>query len=166
MRRDLVMAVDPGEETGWVFWWEDGSTKFGTVMEYGEDDQMSFLARAEAWLAVHGDRFTIVCETFVITTETAKKSPQHWSLEIFGTLKYLAWKYRADFVSYSASSAKRFSKNDKLRAINWYRPGKRHATDAHRHLLLYLVEDGRILPDALLDKVELDAPTQKEEPTR
>lgn len=139
--RELVLAVDPGETTGWVTWARDANE----VLAWGQSAEYEFLSRVDAWLAETGPRVTVLAESFVITVATAKKSAQPWSLYVIGALRYLAAKHGAEGPRLrSAADAKRFATNDKLRRIGWYRPGQPHATDAHRHLLVWAVDEGHV----------------------
>ena len=145
--RELVLAVDPGETTGWVTWARDANE----VLAWGEDDEYAFCARVDDWLAATGPRVTVLAEAFVITRETAKKSQQPYSLYVLGAVRYLATKHGAEGPRLrSAADAKRFATNDKLRTLGWYRRGAPHATDAHRHLLVWAVDGGYVAARSVL----------------
>lgn len=145
--RELVLAIDPGLATGWVTWARDTNE----VLAWGEDDEYDFCERVDRWLAAVGPRVTIVAEAFVITRETAKKSQQPYSLYVLGTVRYLARKHGAEGPRLrSAADAKRFATNEKLRRLGWYCRGAEHATDAHRHLLIWAVDEGHVPPELLV----------------
>ena len=91
-----------------------------------------------------GLRPTIICEDFIYTPETAKKSRQTWSTEGIGVLRFLAHEYHCEFILQSPSSAKSFASNDKLKRIGWYTPGQDHANDAARHLMLWAAGNGKL----------------------
>lgn len=147
MTRELVLAIDPGLRTGWVTWARDENQ----VLAWGEDDEYDFCARVDRWLAATGPRVTVVAEAFVITRETAKKSQQPYSLYVLGAVRYLSMKHGAEGPRLrSAADAKGFATNDKLRRLGWYRRGAGHATDAHRHLLVWAVEEGHVPARLLL----------------
>lgn len=139
-----VLAVDPGKTTGWCLWDKDtGDLKFG------EEQQFEFCSRAEALIA-DKSLDAVVCEAFIITVATAKKTQAPWSLEIIGLLRYLCEKYEVPFILQTPSDAKRFSTNEKLKSIGWYVRGQGHATDSHRHLLLWAVKNGYISAHAVV----------------
>jgi len=107
----------------------------------------------------------LIVEDFIITAETLKKSRQTWSLEAIGALRYLVELFgdypipvddgrgliipRISMTLQSPSSAKAFATNDKLRNVGWYVPGKGHANDAARHLLVYCAAHGSEIGFAL-----------------
>ncbi len=138
----LIISVDPGKTTGWAIRIGEEEPQSGQLPWY------DFLDWIDAYIqAAVQNRFdvTIVCESFIITPQTIKKSRQHWSLEAIGCLKYWSVKYlRKELVLQSPSDGKSFSTDDKLKNLKWYKPGNVHANDALRHLLLYLVTKNQI----------------------
>lgn len=140
-----VLAVDPGKTTGWCLWDTDRDT-----LDFGEEQQFEFCSRADD-VITWGSLTAVVCEAFIITAATAKNTQSPWSLEIIGCLRYLCEKNGVPFVLQTPSDAKRFSTNEKLKSIGWYVRGQGHATDSHRHLLLWAVKNGYIAPHDLVD---------------
>lgn len=138
-----VVAIDPGKMTGWA---RLSDTRFesGQLPWY---DAMYFIHETllQGWA-----KMTIICEDFIYTSATAKKTRQTWSTEGVGVLRFLAQRYGQEFVLQSPSSAKSFSTNDKLRKLGWYTPGQDHANDAARHLLVYSVSNGLVRTTDLL----------------
>ncbi len=134
--------------TGWAVLGPDG--------EYtgGEDLLHEVLASVET-LLIEGARPIIVCEDFIFTTATAKKSRQTWSTEGIGVLRYMAARYQVSFIIQGPAAAKRFAIDDKLKAMGWYHPTPGgHRNDAARHLLLYADGVGRIDRKALFDALD------------
>lgn len=128
-----VLAIDPGEATGWAFLYPDGHIEAGELV-----DPLLFCDWSDSMLNVM-DRYTVVIEAYDITAETAKKSRQYAPLKIIGTVEWLCHTYGHDFVI-SPRAAKGFATNDKLKAVGWYTPTPGgHANDAVRHLLNYQV---------------------------
>lgn len=138
-----IVAVDPGKMTGWAM------LKLGEFSS-GQTVGSAFLI----WIdeALQGGLMpSIVCEDFIYTAQTAKKSRQTWSTESIGVLRFLADKYRVSFTLQPPVDAKKFSTNDKLKQLDWYTPTKGgHANDAARHLLLYCIKNGLFSPRELL----------------
>ena len=133
--RNNILALDPGKKTGWAAY--DFTTK---RFVSGEGDFITSARRAHAIAAEHNDELSIVSESFTITVNTAKNTQATWSLELIGVYRYLSLAYcREDLTLQAPAAAKRFSSDDRLRAMGWYTPGKGHANDAARHLMLYLV---------------------------
>lgn len=139
----ITYAFDPGKTTGWA-------------RLAGEEFRSGQLPLEQTlhWLfesLKQGIKLTIVCEDFIYTPETAKKSRQTWSTEGIGALRFLAREFECDFILQSPSSAKSFASDEKLKRIDWWNPGQVHANDAARHLLLWAVENGRINIRRFLD---------------
>lgn len=134
-----VFVVDPGLDTGWVLW--DPDDHGVTGLQYGHDDNpLRFAATAEAlidsrWL------HTVVCERFIITPNTGKKSQAPWSLELIGVLRYHCAKAGVAFVEQLPTDAKTFADNVRLKRIGLYIPND-HARDAMRHLVLWRARSG------------------------
>ena len=130
-RTEQIIAVDPGKVTGWAVLGIEG------LYTGGEGSLHDILASIET-LLIEGDKPIIVCEDFIFTTATAKKSRQTWSTEGIGVLRYLAARYQVSFIIQGPAAAKRFAIDDKLKAMGWYHPTPGgHRNDAARHLLLY-----------------------------
>lgn len=143
----IVCAFDPGLTCGWAtYGFPDGVHASGQ----GELDEV--LDRAEAFLrSARIARYDlhVVCEAYVVTANTLKKSRQNWSLEGIGVLRYLARINGAAFELQTPADAKSFATDEKLKAVSWHRRGQDHANDASRHLLLYCLKK-RIIPLALV----------------
>jgi len=130
----MIVAVDPGGTTGWATFKNDD-------VEWGEEaDQFQICSFVEEILK-REDEIVVVCESYIITPQTIKKSRQYEPLEIIGTLRYLAAKHGADFRLQSPSDAKRFVSDDFLKNVEWWPKGLVHARDALRHLFLYRVKN-------------------------
>lgn len=138
-----IMAFDPGKMTGWA------ALRLGSFYS-GQDELQSILAWVDEILS-DGLRPTIVCEDFIYTAATAKKTRQTYSTEGIGVLRYLTTKHSLEFVIQTPQAAKSFSTDDKLKRLGWYQATKGgHANDAARHLLLYCVGRGLVTPQELI----------------
>lgn len=138
-----IIAVDPGKMTGWASF---------TLGEFhsGQTESAPYLMWFDETLQ-RGIRPIIVCEDFIYTAATAKKTRQTWSTESIGVLRFLSAKYGLTFTLQAPVDAKKFATNDKLKSMDWYTPTKGgHANDAARHLLLYCVKNNLIDPRQLL----------------
>jgi len=132
-----VLAVDPGRTTGFVIWRDDARVE--------KELEASRFLEYVAPLIERGEIDFVVCERFIITTQTAKFSQAPWSLEQIGVLRFLCKRHDVSFVLQNVSDAKRFATDERLNTINWKRPkGGGHARDAQRHLLLFLVKHDMI----------------------
>jgi hypothetical protein len=83
----------------------------------------------------------LVIEKFTITNETAKKSRQYDALNIIGVFRHYSYMSDWPLTLQSPGSAKKLGTDDRLKDLGWYTPGKGHANDAARHLLLYCVNN-------------------------
>ncbi len=135
-----ILAVDPGMGTGWARWVD------GDLEDYGEMDHNEFAADAYETLEMAGSHWAEppidlnVCEDYIITPQTLKKTRQLYSLHLIGFLKYLCDINEVEFILQKPSDAKRFADDDKLKLLDWYNPTTDgHQNDALRHLLTYLV---------------------------
>lgn len=125
------MALDPGLTTGWAILHEDGRHESGqlTVWE---------TYRAVEKFCERDSANVLVAEKFTITARTAQLSQAPWSLELIGVARKEAWKLLdTPLVTQTPAQAKGFSSDARLRHLGWWLPGKGHANDASRHLLLY-----------------------------
>ena len=131
---DHMLAVDPGLSTGWATY-DTGDHESGQIK-----GPMEFADWFNAYiLDVVKDGtpdFTVVSEAFIITVQTAKLSAAPWSLELIGVMRWICHTHNIPFTIQKPSQAKKFSTDSKIKTVLWYKPGKGHANDASRHLLL------------------------------
>ena len=138
----MIVAFDPGETTGWArldpvsLEFRSGQLPWYSAWYWFNDT----LSANPAYIQ------QVVCEDFIYTAETAKKSRQTWSTEGIGVVRFLCQYYGLPLTIQSPSSAKSFATDKKLKRIGWYTPTKGgHANDAARHLMVFAVSNG-VLP--------------------
>jgi hypothetical protein len=136
-----VIAVDPGKMTGWAYTWlmETWDANNVTAGQTPAAEFCDWIADTPAFMMA-GNLFIV--ESFTITASTARKSPQPDALETIGVLKFLARRSGARLEEQMPSAAKRFVSDTQLRNLNLWYPGKDHARDAIRHLVLGIVSHG------------------------
>lgn len=142
-----IVAVDPGKTTGWAVYYE-GAFSSGEM-----EDHMLFADFFEGSLTMGPDfakPTAIVCEDYIVTPETIKKSRQNYSLELIGILRWFSHQAEIPFKLQTPAQAKKFATDDKLKKLDWFKGGKGHADDASRHLLTYCVNSGIIQPEVFL----------------
>lgn len=140
-----ILAVDPGLRSGMATWY-DGAWAAHT------EDPMPGLTWADIQINDHGVDL-VVCESYKVTMETAKKSQQLWSLEIIGAVRWLCHRHGVEFVLQTPAAAKTFCPDARLRQMNMWTPGKEdHARDATRHLILALAKAGQLKVPPLLSE--------------
>jgi len=131
-----VLAVDPGGTTGMVLY----DMFVGGVAEIYEIPHADVGFMLERIIEqYHPD---VVCESFTITANTVSNSQAPWSLKQLGVAEYLAAKYHCPYAEQMPVTAKKFATNERLKALDLYVRGHGHATDAMRHLVIYLVRHG------------------------
>ena len=135
------MALDPGGTTGWAYFnpaWS--GVECGQILGQHHMRLYEKLEELQPQL--------IVSESFQFRQfEGFDKSKVVLdSVEYIGIVKLYAQIERVSLVFQTASTAKHFVADLKLRRMGWYKPtaGMVHARDALRHLLYYLVVVQRI----------------------
>jgi hypothetical protein len=140
---DLILAVDPGVTTGWALYGGD------KLQGSGESPIDPFLDMACQHIK-NGFVKVVVCEDFIITTHTGRKSQDgRYNFEEIGVLRRECRLVRIPFELQMPSRALKFVDDAKLRRLDWYVKGG-HARDAVRHLVLYLHERGTITAGQLI----------------
>lgn len=131
-----ILGVDPGETTG-VATYLDG--KFYSL-QLPSTDAGPFLMGFIDAAARRPGILHVACERYVIGTNTAKKSRQPAAAALIGVLKEHSRPLNnIIFEQQNASEAKKLGNNVFLKRIEWFNPGKGHANDAARHILLFLL---------------------------
>jgi hypothetical protein len=140
-----LLALDPGGTTGWAEWSE--STNQVTTGELtGEEHHLALWALLENFrLDGISNHLTsiVVCESFEFRKdERFRHKINYDAAEYVGVVKVYCqyWKrftQSIDLVVISASTAKGFWDDDKLRRAGYYIKGSKHVRDAVRHLLRY-----------------------------
>jgi len=130
----FVLAVDPGGNTG-LAWLLD--REFGSQVV--ADGRFGFHAWFTEAVAKIATPLVAVCEDFIITSATARKTAQPDPYRIIGWLELWCHQHAVPFVLQTPAQAKGFGTDAKLRHMGWYRTGHGgHDNDAARHLLTYL----------------------------
>ena len=145
----IVVSIDPGKITGYVYIDTEKndslrSMEISNWFEVGSILEKDLDTDSEA---------RVVMERFIINAGTHKKGVQDEPRDIIGLTKYITLKYTGTPVKLqTASEAKTFSTNEKLKKIGfWHTGGKGHANDAFRHLLVYMVNNRLIDAKELLE---------------
>lgn len=139
MRR--IAVFDPGLATGYALLQldQDGDGGWVTKWTAGEMETMAVYVWALTDLYTGASLIdTVVCERFTITTQTGKKSPAPWSLELIGLLRAVCAVKGIKFVEQSPGDAKQFAPNPRLKELGVWAVGSDHARDALRHMVLYI----------------------------
>lgn len=102
-----------------------------------------------------GPKLQIVCEKFIITTQTAKNSQAPWSLEVTGLVRWYAERYGFSLYQPLPSQTKALITDDVLKRAGLYVKGG-NARDAARAALYYVVSQHRIGLQYLLAPEDLN----------
>jgi len=126
----MIFSIDPGKTTGLAVW-SDTAPVF--VAAYEIPNRYEFAELVSVQMPTE-----IVCEQFVISERTIRTAQDVNALRLIGWLDIFCNLNGIPFTLQTAAQAKRFATDDKLKALGWYETGRGHATDAARHLLVYL----------------------------
>lgn len=140
-----VLSLDPGGTTGYA------------VMSYDPSEPIDLLPPNDGWyvgqlgphehhleleqLLYRHPNATIVCESFEFRQYRQRDNINLMSREYIGVVKLFGQR-RGDLypvVFQTAGAAKPFVTDEKLKVMGLWVPGQKHARDALRHLVTYLV---------------------------
>ena len=156
MPKNILIAVDPGKLSGFVVLdieqtLVDGSTP--VILDSSEREQMETCFTVHELLSKRDSDTVVrvVCENFLITTQTGKKKDTHYSLEIIGTIRYLCGLHGVPFALQKPADGKSFSTDERLKSMGLYVSGGHgHARDAMRHAVYFLAFYLDLTPKGLL----------------
>lgn len=132
-----IWWLDPGKTTG--FSTLDRWANEFTAVELDFDATCRKLLTAPSLT----DGVILGAESFIITVNTAKNSQAPWSLELIGCARMISNLYLGRKLEIqSPAVAKRFSSDARLKYAGFWTPGKGHANDSSRHLLVYMATHG------------------------
>ena len=143
-----VLALDPGETTGWALFAE------GLLVECGQWDTMNPADLADDVAEVYnryGGLDHLVYEEYRIR---GNKAQEHIGSEVLtiqhiGAVKVVAAELDVRLTKQTAGMAKGFATDPKLRRWGLWQTGLRHSNDAVRHQVYYhLFNAGRKQPRA------------------
>lgn len=140
-----IMTLDPGGTTGWS-WFnpEDNVVLCGQISGSHHEELYRFLSTrfGSNTHFFHADGKQIVYESFQFRQFRGfdKSKVELDSVEYIGVIKLYSQMTGIPLHPQTASLAKNFVHDEKLRLLGWYKltSGLVHARDALRHLLYYL----------------------------
>lgn len=147
--KEFLLSIDPGLATGTsLFNTEDLQNAF--LIDSHEYGITEFYEYLESIMKLYSDELMIVIEGFIISEETAKKTPAPWSLELIGFVKYMCWKYEVPLVTQQPVE-REFATHEMLHEMNfWHKGGEGHAIQSMKHALVWMVNRDRRLMRKLL----------------
>jgi len=142
MEPRTLVCLDPGLKSGCAVVYVSQSSL--VLMESAENT----VQETWEWLEntvndSHSGITEVVCESFIITPETGKKTQSPWSLRLLGVAHYLSEKNGVPYVEQTPSQAKRLVTNQMIKDAGvWHRGGAGHANDAIRHGMYRAIQLG------------------------
>lgn len=142
-----VLALDPGGTTGWAMYsCEEIVEPFNSTSEFynekwvaGQLDRPGHHEQLYTLLELmHADPFHVVTESFEFR-QRARNGLVLISLEYIGVAELFCQQRQLQLKRQTASMAKGFVTDDKIKNMELWKSGQPHAMDATRHLLYYLV---------------------------
>lgn len=129
-----LLALDPGEALGWALFVD------GTLAACGQVSTRRAPAKALAELFATQPT-EVVCEDYRVYNHRLRE--HSWSklftAKLVGGIQLKCAELDVPLTMQMASTAKGFCSDDKLKKWGLYQVGKRHANDAIRHAVYYLL---------------------------
>lgn len=133
-----VLALDPGETTGWCYFL---GASFMASGQLGPFQTVEGAAFKITELIDKYEPHAIIGEGYRVYAHKAR-SHTHDSLftpRLIGAITLLSAQKKIKRFEQSAAQAKAFVTDSKLKEWNFWIPGQRHARDAIRHAVYYLL---------------------------
>lgn len=132
VKPDIIVTVDPGGTSGIATFYPQQS-----VVYVGRQEKpMQAIDFVGGLMLTPNATVLAILERYTITVHTAKLTQQTDALEIIGAIKYLAYRTNNTVELQSPPTAKKIAPDAKLKHLGLHVPGRDHANDAARHLVL------------------------------
>lgn len=133
-----VIALDPGGTTGWATYTEytDREPEWACAHIGPEEHHVDLYEFLEIQ---HCRNTTVVCESFEFRQNRQRDNINLMSREYIGIVKLFGKQRNVPVVFQTAGLAKGFVTDEKLKKMGLWAPGHKHAMDARRHLVYYMV---------------------------
>lgn len=149
-----IIALDPGGTTGWAYWraevLQDPTTE--EYEFYKESWDCGQLGPSEHHLDLYNflggqetEDYTIVSESFEYRNKS-RPGLDLSSKEYIGVAKVFCQERGIPYYEQTASMGKGFVKDANIKRLGLWSSGWKHAMDAYRHLLYYMINTDRITP--------------------
>ncbi len=147
--REAVLALDPGETTGWALFVNGRLSRCRQIPPLAS--RKPDLQRAASLLQKLNQLYTgklpitVVMERFSLYGHKAKQQigSTFPTVEVIGIIRFTCQQLGLRVVEQSASQAKSFVSDDRLRAMQLWQVNQRHSRDAIRHALYYILASKR-----------------------
>lgn len=144
----IIIGVDPGQTVGAGVRDLLRSPERISGFELHRHDFEDWLRPYLEGCRDHGEEVLVVCERFAITSETLRtnRGDEMWPIEVIGSTRTAARQLGARFVLKGVSDAKKFAPDRLLKTAGWHTPGKGHANDGVRQVVLGCADELKIAP--------------------
>lgn len=150
--RNYLLSIDPGLATGLAFL--DITDPLNPKKVWTKEvDVIEFYDTVPDCITEFKDNLTVVCENFIITVQTAKKTQSPWSLQLIGIVQYFCYMNDVE-LHLPNPSVREFTSHDMLKKFDlWHTGGAGHAMQALRHAFAYLAQKNKGLAKSVIDLV-------------
>lgn len=124
-----VIAIDPGGTTGWCLVDDNRVSSTGQLSGAHYAELYNLLGILEPSI--------VVCERFV---HRSTFGVDQVALEYIGVIKLFCQARELDLRMHTAAMAKQFWTDPKVKKIGLWKANQRHAVDAIRHALTYIMD--------------------------
>lgn len=146
------IALDPGETTGVAIYTQKKSP--GQVDRFWK--RLQVVTHQEVWeLLAKEDPHVVIAESFVQSTGAG--ATNFGAVEINGVIK-LYQQLTDKPIVWQGRQIKNFWDDEKLKTVTLWEKGQKHAMDATRHMLYYLMQVQRI--DFYVNRLRRVGPTE------
>ena len=136
-----ILAFDPGGTTGVCdITFDSSGGRSCQLHQLGPEEHHLQLSQLIKGFVYNVDRLFIVCERFEYRAHS-KAGLRLDSREYIGVIKQAAQELSLPVVMQSAAQAKGFVSNEHIKRAGLYRTSYRHAMDAVRHAIYFLVNN-------------------------
>lgn len=142
-----IIALDPGGTTGWATYTcdemlntEDKIERSDVVWTCGQIGPGEHHLALDEFLGNQQvAKYYVVCESFEFRKDKQRDNIVLSSLEYIGVAKRFCQERELNIYMQTASMAKGFVSDEKIKALSLWSPGHKHAMDAYRHLIYFMV---------------------------
>lgn len=133
-----LLAVDPGLASG-VSMFNITDPVNPELIWYNEMSIVEFYETIPGMIEDIQGSLQVVCENFLITLATAKKSPAPWSLNLIGILQYFCWLNDVE-MTLQKPEERKFATDEKIKALGFeFKRKNGHVTESVRHAIVWMV---------------------------
>lgn len=152
-----IIALDPGGTTGWAAYTaERMEAEKGKYEYYAEKFTCGQIDAQEHHLQLYNMLGLMQTQVYHVVTESfeyrnrARPGLELISREYIGVTKLFCADRQVTFHKQTAAMGKGFVKDENIKKLGLWSPGFKHAMDAYRHLLYYMINDANVQKEKYL----------------